>query len=317
MKTFARSAVFFCILVLILFNQLVSAQEDTIPHILQSGIPAVIDGQIDELWNAVESHDITYMINGTNYPSTEDCSGYFKAVWMSDSLYLLIRSTDDIIGTSSGNPWENDGFEVYFDMDNSKDTVYQEDNYQFRFNLNSDDITGEDGPDSYNPPDVDFEIASYPEHYSILEVVFPLVELGMVPEISGKYLGFDVQILDNDGHGREVAMAWNNNEHEAYFNPSKMGTVLISEEMIPLALEPNSFSHNLYPNPANTYIIFESNARIEFASILSPDGRLIQKIIADPHINQTIDVSMLKKGLYFLVLNIQSGQKEIFTFVKE
>jgi hypothetical protein len=296
--------------------QFAFTQDDTFPNIYKITDRIQIDGEVDARWNEAEAHNLIYMINGSNYPSAADCSGYFKALWMSDSLYLLMHATDDIVGTGSANAWENDGFEVYFDMDNSKDTVYMEDNYQFRFNLNSNDITGENGPDSYDPPDVPFAIQHYPEHYNILEAVFPLVELGMEPPVAGRYMGFDVQILDNDGSGRECAMAWNNNEHEAYFNPSKMGTVLFSDANLPTLIEALNQHYKFYPNPVNDRLTIESNKAIGKLRILSVDGRLIDEadFVAGPV--QSVNLSWLQKGLYFIEVTGELGETEILQIIK-
>jgi len=64
--------------------------------------------------------------------------------------------------------------------------------------------------------------------------MFPLVKLGMEPRGEGRYMEFDMQIMDNDGSVREVALAWNNNEHEAYLNPCKMETIFLSSATIHL-----------------------------------------------------------------------------------
>jgi hypothetical protein len=304
------------LMVSILFvHQFIYAGNDTIPHIKNIPGSVVIDGNMDEIWNSLDSYAITYLINGLNYPSASDCSGYFKACWNNDSLFLMIYGIDDVISTNSANPWENDGFEVYFDMDNSKDTVYKKDNYQFRFNLNSSDITGTNGNIDYNPPTVNFAIKSYPEHYSILEVVFPLVELGMAPSVNNKYMGFDVQILDNDGAGREAAMAWHNNQHEAYFNPSKMGTVYISSEIIS-SVNSNSLTYKIYPNPVRDYLNIASDLNFNDITIRSIDGKICLVKRFDNVCNQTIDLSKLNPGIYFLKINYASNKKDQIKIIK-
>jgi hypothetical protein len=139
----------------------------------------------------------------------------------------------------------------------------------------------------------------------------------MEPEIAGRYMGFDLQILDNDGSGREAAMAWNNNEHEAYFNPSKMGTVQFNSEIITNSFTAVSRHYSLYPNPVEDILVLESDISISTIRIISVDGRFISEANCDQSFSQRLDLSQLKKGLYFIEIIGESDQKEIFKFIKE
>jgi hypothetical protein len=298
------------------FKQFLFADNDSIPIIKNIHTTVGIDGIMDAIWNDLEPNAITYMINGSHFPTQSDCSGYFKSYWNNDSLFLLVYAIDDIIGTGSANPWENDGFEIYFDMDNSKDSVYKEDNYQFRFNLNSSAITGTNGNINYTPPTVNFAIKSYPEHYNILEVVFPVVELGMPTEIHDKYLGFDVQILDNDGSGREAAMAWNNNEHQAYLNPGKMGTIFISSEIMS-SVNNNSIASAIYPNPASDRLFIKSETGICKIKMISADGKLCIEKDLNNITNPVLDINQLISGLYLIEITYTSLKKDLIKVIKK
>jgi len=303
----------FAFLLLFLINLNLLAQEET--DILKLNSTIAIDGAIDEVWNLFDAHPLLYMIDGETYPDSADCSGYFKACWKEDSLFVLLFAVDDIIGTSSPNAWENDGYEIYFDMDNSKDEEYQDDNYQFRFNVGSSDVTGREGLNSYDPPDVDFAIITYPENYRILEVVFPLVEFGKAQPIAETYVGFDCQILDNDGSGREVALAWNNNEHEAYFNPSKMGTIYLSNNTVN-SLPVNTLSFNVYPNPVKSTLYIHSDIRLKEIKILSVDGRICMIKQIDDEQLYSIPLNDLTPGIYLVHIITVQHQKEIQKIIK-
>jgi hypothetical protein len=304
------------VFVFVFTTHFVFAENDSIPLIKNIRTNIGIDGIMDEIWNSVESNAITYLINGAHYPGPSDCSGYFKAYWNNDSLYLMVYAIDDIIGTNSVNPWENDGFEVYFDLDNSKDTVYKADNYQFRFNLNSFAVTGTNGNIDYNPPNINFKIKSYTENYNILEAVFPLVELGMIPEISDKLMGFDVQILDNDGAGREAAMAWHNNEHEAYLNPSKMGTVFISSEVLS-SVNTDAISFKIFPNPAKDNLSIESDFPVSKIRLLSVDAKLCFEKTDLNENKLTLDIRSLDSGIYFMEISYTTLKKEFIKIIKK
>lgn len=249
------------------------SDDTTIVQIMNIGEEIIIDGRADQTWESIPSNPITHMIDGNDYPLTEDCSGYFKAFWARDSLFVLIHAIDDITGNNADNPWENDGYEIYLDLDNSKDEEYKEDNYQFRFNVNSNDITGREGLNDWSPPAVDFAIFIEEGEYRNLEVVFPLLSLGMQKPTGNQLMGFDCQILDNDGAGREAALAWNNNQHEAWFNPSMMGTVeLVGGSTIREEIYRDKII--CYPNPVSDVLIIEALMPMNKVSIFSVKGQL-------------------------------------------
>jgi hypothetical protein len=70
--------------------------------------------------------------------------------------------------------------------------------------------------------------------------------------------------------------------------------------------DPNDY-FTLYPNPATDYIFFNKKAKIEIISvrIFSISGTLVQKII-DPDIQNGIQISTLKEGIYILEAELKN-----------
>ena len=80
----------------------------------------------------------------------------------------------------------------------------------------------------------------------------------------------------------------------AYRNISTVG---ISENI-------NDKMVNIYPNPATNQITIDSNEKIETIAIMDAMGKTVKTIIST---NNTIDVSNLTKGIYFLQIQTDKG----------
>lgn len=65
---------------------------------------------------------------------------------------------------------------------------------------------------------------------------------------------------------------------------------------------------SLFPNPATTYIVIQDIPKdTPFISLYSADGRLIRQITVSNSI-ETLDISALNRGLYFLTANGRSSK---------
>jgi hypothetical protein len=81
-----------------------------------------IDGVFDDVWATTDSLSIERPYKTTNGLPTlgEPGETYWKALWDEDGFYLIINVTDDAYYPNyvrgSGNAWDNDKIEVYFDV---------------------------------------------------------------------------------------------------------------------------------------------------------------------------------------------------------
>jgi hypothetical protein len=130
-KTFFPSALLFGICILV-FPGIKAQQFATIPYV---DTKITVDGYADDIWSFVEENPITFLIDGKDYPSDSDCSGYFKAFWNRDTLYVLIFALDNKLYTGDRTVYLNDGFEIYLNIDHTKDTVYTDNCYQHQRSL--------------------------------------------------------------------------------------------------------------------------------------------------------------------------------------
>jgi hypothetical protein len=277
----------------------------------------VVDGYADTVWNLLEKHPITFLIDGKDYPSASDCSGNYKAFWNRDTLYVLIFAQDNKLFTGDPTVYLNDGFEIYLNIDNTKDTVYTEDCYQFRFIPGSTSITGRWGLNVWTPPTVDFAIHVDEDTNRTIEAVFPLMALGKnSPVAEGDSMGFEIEILDNDGSGRNHVLSWNKNEHMAWYNPTKMGTIIFTENTITSVKDAKGAGVSIYPNPVAGKAILQSTALFDEVAIYSMEGQLMygEEGLSTTHIS--LDMNNFKPGLYILCVRMQDGTRLNYKLVR-
>ncbi|NJM16522.1 MAG: hypothetical protein HC896_15100 [Bacteroidales bacterium] len=92
-----------------------------------------IDGQIDEVWAQAQPYPLAQGLNNNNIANPGDFTVTYSTLWDEDSLYMMAVITDPTHHTIAPFPWESDGIEYYFDMDNDKDMGLTSDNYQLGF----------------------------------------------------------------------------------------------------------------------------------------------------------------------------------------
>jgi hypothetical protein len=312
-KTILTFALFLCI-----FSTLISkVKAQQFAEIPRINANVIVDGYADSLWNLLEEHPITFLIDGTDYPSTSDCSGNYKAFWNRDTLYVLIFALDNTLYTGDNTVYLNDGVEIYLNIDNTKDTVYTENCYQFRFIPGSEDISGRWGLDVWTPPTVDFAIHVNTGTDRTIEAVFPLKALGKNSSVAeGDSMGFEIEILDNDGSGRDHVLSWNKNDHMTWYNPTKMGTISFTENTI------NSFKNaefsyiSVYPNPVASDVLIQSPKQFNEVAIYSMQGQLMfdQESLSTSKIS--LDINNFKPGIYILNVKMNDGTCANYKLVK-
>jgi len=210
----------------------------------------VIDGVADAMWNNFPIEYITHMVsNYTVEYDSVDLSGSFKAYWDADALYILGKVKDDLLippVPSSASDYNNDYFEVYIDGDNSKNrlpegagwdkTAYDNNDSQIRFVYQTDSVSGGAGwlPNHQAAKDL-VEVKEVTEADNLsytIEMRIPWTAIGdtIINPKPGMKIGFDVQLGDNDGVGRDREMAWKTYSDDVYHNPALFGTFELLED---------------------------------------------------------------------------------------
>lgn len=135
------------------------------------------------------------------------------------------EGADYNINPSLIESYDNDGVEVYFDMNNEKLPYFNlnGDDRQYRILWNLLQIDGQ------NIETEGFEVKESdpsPESY-IMEMKFPWNSLGYIAPGAGVKIGFDVAVLDNDGKTRDALLSWYSTDWESWNNTSYFGTLVL------------------------------------------------------------------------------------------
>jgi len=84
-----------------------------------------IDGAVDTVWSSAPQYNITTVVNGST-----TITGSWKAMWDSSKLYLLGTVADASL-INGVNDYNGDSIELYIDADNSKNTTYGANDFQY------------------------------------------------------------------------------------------------------------------------------------------------------------------------------------------
>ncbi len=164
----------------------------------------------ESVWNTIAPVPVSKHHWGP-IDSPADLSASYKACWNLDSLFILIDVTDDSLDNVHGvNPWENDKISLYLDMDNSRSSSYDADDWDMT-------IVWEGGFNPNRP----FSGFNYAHHTNAardgyqLEMALSLKDLGFP---MADLLGFDLDIMDRDGEDPGTALLFWNSEINLNFN---------------------------------------------------------------------------------------------------
>ena len=221
---------------------------DSVMIIPRSGTAPTIDAVFDNnvYHNATKGYVRINDVSMTPPDDWYDNFGTFYTVWNGNFLFIYIAVMDDIIDqNTSGNAYENDSIELYFDGDNSKGATYDgTDDVQWRFGSTSNEWDFD-----YNDVDFDGAAFDYPDMVEFmfaetdigydLEVMVPIAELNIITDAD---FGFEIQMNENDTGGRDGMLRWWGNTNESWQNASVFGTARLSDRLVSDVLDVNEIS---------------------------------------------------------------------------
>lgn len=195
----------------------------------QIDTPPTIDGNKETIWETANFFKPLKLVKNTpgdDGPSEEDLSAVFYTLWDADNFYLFIEVKDDKIITSNNDKdHQNDNIEVYFDLNNSKLSLYDgHDDDQLRFIHGWDTVNTKRNVLS---SDLSFQSVQTDNGYNY-EISIPWSSLTAGTFTAGEdsVFGFDLMVTDNDGTtSKDYILAWNSETNDAYQNTSIFGTM--------------------------------------------------------------------------------------------
>jgi hypothetical protein len=185
--------------------------------------PVVIDGDLDENWFFTEGIQLQNDVIG-GVTGFDDFSASVHLLYDLENLYLLFIVLDERrMADSTYSPWDDDSVEVFLDGANNRGLIYDFDDEQYVFVINSDDVWTQQG----NSLDVESATLETPYGYQ-MEVKIPWLNVGVIP-FDGLEVGFDIHVNDDDDGGtRDTKLAWYATSDNSYQLPRMFGTLRIS-----------------------------------------------------------------------------------------
>jgi len=196
-------------------------------QIAEAPTAPVIDGEVDEAWNAAVEYELTKTIYVNPGPE-EQLSASYRMLWDAEKLYVLIDVTDSSSGYNPDQIWQfNDGIELYLDATDSKSAGYGDTDYMFGLLWRENDAEALCIQERGRPVRAIETAMTNTEKGYRFEVSFPWSELGTTAAV-GARIGVEVQVNDNRGRGgRDAKISWHDPYDQAWLNPQYFGRAVL------------------------------------------------------------------------------------------
>jgi len=254
MRTFVKVLLAVCCMVLAAGFVYANVKGD-IYEMPNTTVAPVIDGKLDAIWKVQDDNFQSSYTNGSTPPDgMYDLMGWSRIMWDNSFIYGFMYTQDDIINDVHANTYEQDGWELYFDADNSKGTTAANgtdydgvNDIQLRMNHNmGNDATliGTGIPVAWASGEywanaawdrvaAGVEVAVRDTALGwTLEWKLPLESLYLDPT-PGTLIGFELQQNDNDSDKRDhISKWWVKEGDPSWNNASTFGTAVFSARQV-------------------------------------------------------------------------------------
>ena len=185
-------------------------------------VKPVIDGVLDEVWTAVDQHDIVVPFRTETATVGPEGTTYWKAMWADEGIYVIVVVNDNVwspyTGVSGTNDYNYDKVEMYFDTnyileDGIGGQVGTTGNRQIAPNPTLDKLDGEMLSGTVQGATYNYAFKVENPAWN-LEMFVPweaILDKDGNPFDKTGVLGFDVQVTDNDdGANARNRVYWSN-----------------------------------------------------------------------------------------------------------
>jgi endo-1,4-beta-xylanase len=177
------------------------------------GTPAAIDGTMDPVFAKAAVIETTQKSQGDNAATAK-----VRVVWDAKFIYVYAEVKDPKLSDTSANPWEQDSLEVFIDESNTKTEKYTAGDAQYRVNFKN-VVSGGSGADTTK---VKSGAKIVDGGYNIT-VAVPFLKT--TPK-AGSYIGFDLQVNDDDGGGaRSGQRNWSDSTNNGWQSAAVFGNL--------------------------------------------------------------------------------------------
>jgi len=203
----------------------------------------VIDGVLDGVWFNVTAVDVAVLDPESSAPNDWlDLSCTARVMWDDSTIYMYANILDDeVIDDEAGADYERDGFELYFDGDNSKNFDKTDGNdFQWRWNFDGTAASGD------GPPEADVAYVATDFGF-VFEIAIPAAAMNVGAPEDGMEIGFDIQLNDRDTEAnadgsRETMLRWWGDNNLAWNQPDLWGTAVLDSREVSSVMDINAVS---------------------------------------------------------------------------
>lgn len=274
----------------------------------------------------------------TEMPEEEDLSAYLQIAWNESGLFMYIQVIDEFekFLEDGGNTWEYDCIEIFFYFGNdfgpeAKETEVEGDSLysQIRLQLTDDYEVATDGRFQGEWGAAPLGLAENGEMEAFLqttgsvyvydgydlEVIFPWDMFAMLNDpVENMEFGFEIIIQDGDetSHSYQLSLLNDSGDDQAWDNKAYLNTAKLSSATA-CNCAPDNVNSNILNNKFITPTIVSDQLylkNVSFIEIINISGQVLL------HANNpggSLDVSWLKKGIYF----VRTNEKYITKIIKQ
>ncbi len=176
-----------------------------------------LDGVMENVWENDTSQVISNVTSGS-IDDEDDLSGNFKLQYSSDGLYFIVNVRDNFVSAPNDVDQisQNDGIELFLDLNNHKRVFYEKDDYHYVFSANGMMVE----KNNKSTENIDFIVNTNPVGY-VVEGFIPWETLSHDP-LADEYIGFEIKIIDNDEGVKEGKLSWWEKTSESAHNKTNV-----------------------------------------------------------------------------------------------
>jgi glucosylceramidase len=200
--------------------------------IYKSSGPIYIDGILEKEWDGAANVYFADYSNGRENNAI-DKDNYMKYMWDDKGLTLFFSIMDDNKYFVENDPLKGDAIELFLDIGNEKSPVYDENDFQFIFSLNGNDVWEQHGNQhllkvATNVPDYktsNFEVRIDWESLNSKPDIYDEIGIGIV------YNDFDKNPDKDKLHKRQLGIFLeNDHNNNAWNDPRLFGTLFLTND---------------------------------------------------------------------------------------
>ena len=243
-----------------------------------AGTAPVIDGSVDDVWQAATSVHTGNTVEGSADGATADV----RTLWADDTLYVLFEVADPVLDVSGSDPWVQDSVELFIDAGNAKNGGYRDSDSQMRVSAtNSRSFgTGDQAAQSARLASATAEV----EGGYVVELAVSLLGQGG----ADTFQGLDFQVNDGRGGTRYSVHTWAEPTGTGYQTTARWGVGHLlpagSSEPVP---------------PAEADLVDSTRGSVQ-APASARQGDWIQLVVGAAHANEAVHVWLFSEPVHLL-----------------